>query len=593
MSMSTPHTPQGNGWSESSLEGRITGAGGSRWMRRISRMVMVGVAAMGMAAAVPCQGQTNGQVGTSLEATADPAIARPHTKSCTVTLLTDEAFDDFNNKNFTFTPPANCPGPWAKVILTGDFSIQPGVQYDRTGQLFFGGVNIYFGTTAEPLQTVTDTWHVERDLTDYSSLFTGPQTGYAILGNIVGADGLTSVIFGTFQLEFYQSNFLNPAPVTADQVLPVQNAGNSSFTIDSTTTQVTQDFTLPQNTEKLYLDVVAQSQNAEEQWFFCVPNSIAGPLDDCGNTAFRQVEITVDGAPAGEAPVYPWIYTGGLDPGLWVPIPGVQTLNLVPYRIDLTPFAGTVEDGKTHTVGVAVYNAYSYFTVTAQLLVYEDHGATKLAGAVTENTLTGPNPAVTNTVVLDSNGLGSGTVTVTNSDSYAIAGYVNTSHGRVSTKVEGQLTFSSVANITSTATAYIQDNVNTSTTHTKTTTWEGPLFTTKETDFSYPITVSYNEQVQSNGNITVQTTIDQKYRKDETDTILGLPVFESTTTNEVTPTDTALFILTANGYELGQNSGQSSTQTYSNKDSLGGKYKKTLEAVGNVLTKVIGGQGCE
>jgi hypothetical protein len=565
----------------------------SMWSGNLKSATMVGLAALGMAAAVPCWGQSNGAVGTSLEATADPTIARPHTKSCVVTLLTAVAFDDFNNKNFSFTPPADCPGPWSKVILTGDFSIQPGVQFDRTGQLFFGGVNIYFGTTAEPLATVTDTWHVERDLTDYSSLFTTPQTGYAILGNIVGADGLTSVIFGTFQLEFYQANLLNPAPVTADEVLPVQNGGNSSFTIDSTTPQVTQSFTLPQNTEKVYLDVVAQSQNAEEQWFICVTNDIAGELLDCGNTAFRQVELSVDGKPAGEAPVYPWIYTGGLDPGLWVPIPGVQTLNLVPYRVDLTPFAGTLDDGKTHTVGVSVYNAYSYFTVTAQLLVYEDHGAAKLTGGLTEDTLTGPNPSVTNTVVLDPNGLGSGVVTVTNTDNYVIAGFVNTSHGRVTTKVEGQLNFSSVANITSSATAYIQDNVNTSTTHMKTTTSEGPFFTTKETEFSYPITLSYNQQVQSNGNITVQTNIDQKFARNEEDTIEGFPVFESTTTNEVTPTDTALFVLTANGYELGQNSGQSSKQGYSYKDTFGGCYKKTLTAENNLLTAVEKGCGCE
>src|ERR1700733_3901787 len=129
-------------------------------------------------------------VGSSLEATADPPVPRPHTKHCEVTLLTNQAFADFNNKTFNFTPPADCPGPWSKVIFTGDFSIQPGVQFDRTGLVFLGNMNIYFGTTAEPLQNQTDTWHVERDLTDYSSLFKTPQSGFAILGNIVGTDGL-------------------------------------------------------------------------------------------------------------------------------------------------------------------------------------------------------------------------------------------------------------------------------------------------------------------------------------------------------------------------------------------------------------------
>jgi hypothetical protein len=559
-----------------------------------SLCVFPGLLVMFVAAAPRSSAQSSPfTIGSSLEATADPSVPRPHTKHCEVTLLTDQAFDDFNNKNFTYTPPANCPGPWAKVIFTGDFSIQPGVQFDRTGQIFFGGVNIYFGTTAEPLQSQTNTWHVERDLTDYSSLFTTDQTGYAILGNIVGADGLNSIIFGTFKLEFYEPDWQNPSLRTADLVLPVEQGGNPSFQINSTNTEVVQSFTLPKNVEAAYLDVVAQSQNAEEQWFFCVPNDIAGPLQDCGNTAFRQVEVSVDGKLAGAAPVYPWIYTGGLDPGLWVPIPGVQTLNLLPYRVDLTPFAGTLNDGQPHTVGVSVFNAYSYFTVTADLLVFQDHGREQVTGELTEDTLQEPDPTVTNTVTLDSNGLGSGEVTVTNADQFTVSGYVNTSHGRIYTKVEEQLQFNSVANITSTATSYVQNNVNTSTTHGKTTTSDGFLFTTKELNFSYPIIVDYDQQLQTNGDITAQTSVIQKFQRDETDTFLGFPVFQSSTSNEVTPTDTALFVPIGNGqYALGQNSGQSSKQAYVYKDSLGTCYSRTLTAAANVLTNVEDGQGC-
>jgi hypothetical protein len=520
-------------------------------------------------------------------------VPRPNTKHCEVTLLTNQAFDDFNNKDFNFTPPADCPGPWSKVIFTGDFSIQPGVQFDRTGQVFFGGVNIYFGTTAEPLKTQTDTWHVERDLTDYSSLFKTPQTGFASLGNIVGADGLNSIIFGTFKLEFFQSNFANPAPVTADAVLPVQDSGNSSFQITSTNPTVTQSFTLPQNTEAAYLDVIAQSQNVEEQWFLCVPNNIAGPLNDCQNTAFREVEISVDGKPAGIAPVYPWIYTGGLDPGLWVPVPGVQTLNLVPYRVDLTPFAGTLNDGQQHTVGVSVFNAFNFFSVTAQLLVYQDHGSKHLSGALTQDTLAAPTPSVTNTVNLNANGQGSGTVTVANTHNFTIEGYVNTSHGRVDTRIQQQAQFNSVQQITNSASEFAQSAVQTSTLHSETTTREGPLFTTKETNFSYPINVSLVQTVQSNGDIASTTSIDQKFQRDETDTLEGLPVFESHTSNEVTPADTALFVASPTGFSLGQNSNQSSKQTFVYQDSLHHCFSRTLTVAGNVLTKVEDQQECQ
>src|SRR5580658_1756351 len=262
-----------------------------------------GLLALGLAVSPLCSAQSNNlSVGSSLVATADPAIQRPNTGHCEVTLLTDQAFADFNNKDFNFTPPSSCPGPWSKVIFTADFSIQPGVQFDRTGQVFFAGVNIYFGTTAEPLQTQTDTWHVERDLTDYSSLFKATQTGYASLGNIVGEDGLNSIIFGTFKLQFYPANFINPAPKTADAVLPLPNNGSGSVALNAANPELTQTFTLPTNVENAYLDVIAQSQNEEEQWFLCLPNSIAGALDDCGNTGFRQVDVSIDGQQAGVAP---------------------------------------------------------------------------------------------------------------------------------------------------------------------------------------------------------------------------------------------------------------------------------------------------
>jgi hypothetical protein len=532
------------------------------------------------------------QVGSSLEATADPPVPRPSTKPCVVTLLTNQAFENFTNPTYTYAPPADCPGPWAKVIFTGDFSIQPGVQFDRTGQLFLGDVNIYFGTTAEPLQTQTDTWHVERDLTDYSTLFKAPQAGFASLGNIIGEDGLNSIIFGTFKLEFYPANFINPAPKTADLVLPLPDNGSGSVALNAANPELTQSFTLPANVESAYLDVIAQSQNEEEQWFLCLPNSIASTLDDCGNTGFRQVDVSIDGQQAGVAPVFPWIYTGGVDPGLWVPIPGVQTLNLLPYRVDLTPFAGLLSNGQSHTIGVTVYNAFEYFSTVATLLVYEDHGAKQVTGAVTENTLTVPNPVVENNVTLDSSGLGGGAVSVTSAQKFTIAGYVNTSHGRVSTRIEENVHFRNAQNVTSTATEFGQSAVQTSTVNARTTTQTGPLAVTKETNVSYPFSIKFLETVETNGDIDQTSTVDQNFVRDEADTIDGFPLFRSSLLNQVSSGDTAVFVASPTGYSLGPNTGQSSQQTYTFKDSLGNCYSRTLTAAANKLTRVADQKEC-
>src|SRR5208337_727475 len=104
--------------------------------------------------------------------------------------------------------------------------------------------------------------------------------------------------------------------------------------------------------------------------------------------------VTIDGQPAGVAPIYPWIFTGGIDPYLWRPIPDVHTLNFEPYRVDLTPFAGVLSNGQPHTVAVSVYNADDYFSATATLLLYLDAGSSQVTGAVTRNTIGQPNPVV-------------------------------------------------------------------------------------------------------------------------------------------------------------------------------------------------------
>src|SRR5260221_8398230 len=65
-----------------------------------------------------------------------------------------------------------------------------------------GFVNLYFGTTPEPRSTLSPSWHVERDVTDYGALFTSAQTGPVILGNIVNSTD-TGVISRSAALEFY------------------------------------------------------------------------------------------------------------------------------------------------------------------------------------------------------------------------------------------------------------------------------------------------------------------------------------------------------------------------------------------------------
>ena len=123
-------------------------------------------------------------IGSPNTVTANPSIPRPTTTPCTVVLFQNFDFADFNPKSFNYTPPAGCPGPWAAVVLSANWSVDAGVQFDRTAEIWLGGANIFFGTTPEPSHNVQRIWRTESNLTEYSPLFTIAQQGRVDLGNL-------------------------------------------------------------------------------------------------------------------------------------------------------------------------------------------------------------------------------------------------------------------------------------------------------------------------------------------------------------------------------------------------------------------------
>ena len=528
---------------------------------------------------------TTPQVGTQNPTTAEPLVPRPETKPCVVQLFQNLAFADFSVKSFSYTPPAACPGPWAKVVFTADFTVTAGRQFDRTAKFYLGGSNIYFGTTAEPRRTLSPSWHVERDVTDLTAIFKTAQTGTADLGNLVNST-FTGIIYGNAELEFYPASWEDRAPRTADVVVPVNG------TVNVTTDQVTQALNLPTNVEQVFLDVIAQSQANDEFWYVCVPNDQTGPLQSCGNTAFRETEVTIDGKAAGVAPVYPWIYTGGIDPFLWEPIPGVQTLNFKPYRVDLTPFAGVLSDGSSHTVGIGVYNANHNFVLAANLLAFTDHGGSTVTGGVISNDLAAPTPVVTENVKTDASGNITGGVTVVSDRSFAIKGFVNTSHGRIETTVEQTVDFSNQQqfNIPSSGTLFVQDAVQKSTVHSEVRTHGGSLEDKVEQDFSYPLTLDFSFVVHADGTSDQTTTIAQQDLVNESRKLNGWKHFSSNLSDGVNTTDTLAF--DASGNLVGPMNGKSS-ETFFYRNSAGRCFSRTVNSVAQVLTSFVDGVGCD
>jgi Peptide N-acetyl-beta-D-glucosaminyl asparaginase amidase A len=558
----------------------------SRLMARLRPILLAatgGILVYGIASGEPT-------VGSGNTATADPPIAVPATTPCVVPLFAGLTFADFSPKLFGYAPPAACAGPWAKVVLTADFAVTAGRQFDRTASIWIGGANIYFGTTSEPSAQVARSWHVERDLTDASPLFTAGQPGMVQLDNLVNGT-FTGVLSGSAELRFYPVPHHADPPRTADVVLPL-SAGPTGGAVGLATTdaRLARSFTLPTNIERAVLDVYAQSQSGDEFWYTCVPDDLTGTLQSCGATAFREAEITIDGQPAGVAPIYPWLYTGAIDPNLWKPIPGVQTLDFTPYRVDLTPFAGLLSNGAPHELAIQVVNANNFFATTAQLLLFLDRGATHVGGAITENTLTAaPAPVVHPAITTAADGSITGSVDVTSSRRYRITGYADTSHGRVRTEVTADVQFANRQRFDITATLYRQRIAQDTRILARTATEERGRRSEQLAQLAWPLDLTFAFASNPDGSADQTTTVDQRFERSDTTFAHGRLADFQIVANAVAPSDTLHF--NAAGAVTGS-TGQRSAQHYFAADLRGGCTSRDLTAEAGVLTAVVDGRAC-
>lgn len=534
--------------------------------------------------------------GAGYPVTADPPVSHPSEAPCIDKLFNPHTpplqsgqlpvgkFADYSDHPFNYSPPANCAGPYAKIIFKMHFRVSKGVQYDRTGAVWIGATNVFFGTTSEPGQNASPEWNVERDVSEYAAIFAQAGIGQASVYNIVNSQ-YTGIIYGTAELDFYPATKQFPAAPSADGIYPLSGGPDGGYVdLDAPTDQMTGTFTFPQNVEAAYLDVFLESQGSDEFWYTCFPNDLATKLNNCGNTAFREGEVTLDGQPAGVVPVYPWIYTGGIDPYLWVPIPGVETLNFKPYRIDLTPFAAQLDDGNKHTIAVSVFNDYNYFAANATLLVYEDHGSTQVTGGLIENgTAFSPAEKVVEHVRFDKSGNAKGTIDVSATHPVSLKGYVKTSKGRITTTVTQNIAFSNVQRINSTSSQFLQ-NIKQSTTITSSSVTSKPGKSLRtQSQWTYPLDLQYN-YVATSGSATQTTTVLQTKNGSGLDQTRQKASSWSSL-NNVHSSDT----LTIRGGGFTPSNGKS-RQQYNSLNVDGPCYQETLKSLLYVITGKI--KGC-
>ncbi len=369
-----------------------------------------------------------------------PPIERPAGPACVVTLLHGERFVNGEAAHKASYAPS-CPGPWSKVVLSWRTRIA-GRQYDRVGGLWIGGREFFRFTTAEPTKHGID-YTVEKDVTEYAPVLRASQTVLAVLGNYTNAT-YTGVYMIDATLTFYRG----AAPrTTADDVLPVSNTAGDTpwFNLAKPTDEADMLVRkLPRNIEHARLDVFSTSHGCDEFWYTNQPDAYVAkhPKDGlCGGGAYREIDVWIDGTLAAAIYPFPWIYTGGINPILWRPLPAIDTLNIPAYHVDLDPFAGVLSDGAPHRIEIAVRNDRGSWPTDANLLLWRDPHATRTGGAITASA---SRIAETPKQRIMADG---GQFATAARGSWSVAGYVNTAHGRVVHDVATTMTFGNAQTI--------------------------------------------------------------------------------------------------------------------------------------------------
>jgi hypothetical protein len=456
---------------------------------------------------------------------ADMPVAVPPTASCTVTLATDYATNTssgaYQDYNGTFAPPTGCPGPWAKVVL--HFSAtEAGRQYDRAGQIELGGAWIFFTSTPEP-DPDGIAWHVDKNVTEYSSLFNQSQPFTISMPNYLNST-LTGVMHISASLTFYEADASHPAPPVPDKVIGlgthyVSSGSPTDFGVSG----------LPRNLEGAKLEVYPKGNSCDEFWYGGAPDAFANANGLCGGGAYRELDAGLDGMPAGATLPFPDIFTGGVNPLIWRPIPAVDAFNMPPRTFDLTPFVGGLVDGGSHTVSLSVASAQSYWGLEANLLLWQDAGSTQTSGQLTADTLAAGPAAAT---VSEQPGSGSDVWKTTASRSYTISGWVQTSHGVVTTTVDRSLTFANSNNLT--VQNYRQNTTDAQTIETATTTADSSGTRRREVDESddvvaqdmFQLTPPHSDYWELPAHVALTKTLDVN------DSLNGATTFSSSLSNE-------------------------------------------------------------
>ncbi|GFF23189.1 peptide-N4-(N-acetyl-beta-glucosaminyl) asparagine amidase A [Aspergillus udagawae] len=292
--------------------------------------------------------------------------------------------------------------------------------------MYLGDAEVFRTSTAEPT-TNGIVWTYIKEMSQYNALWKERQKLIFDLGNLI-SDFYTGSFNVTLTAVFSQHG----TPIrTADMILPIsarKSASNASsaFIVPSDNVEIAYQF--PSNTARAVVSISACGQSTEEFWWSNVfssdTESFVNTVGELyGYSPFREIQLYIDGLLAGVIWPFPIIFTGGVAPGFWRPIVGIDAFDLRQPEIDISPFLPLLTDGRQHSfkikiVGLEIQangtarlsdSVGPYWVVTGNIFLYleEDAPYSKTDQSQKEPKITSPTPqfAITQLLTKDEKGV--------------------------------------------------------------------------------------------------------------------------------------------------------------------------------------------
>ncbi|KAL5472521.1 hypothetical protein PMIN07_000749 [Paraphaeosphaeria minitans] len=442
-----------------------------------------------------------------------PPVLSPK-KSCEKTIMVHEFAYSYGIPFVgNYTPP-ECE--FNKITI--NFTVTSvGRQFDRLALMYFNDTEIWRTSTAEPTANGI-TWSYIKDLSNYLSLFQEPQKLIFDLGNLVD-DTYTGKWETTLTAAFFTAEDNIDA---ANVIIPISAHQSSldkpsAFVIPDT--KAIDTLTLPRNVKKAIVSLSTVGQATEEFWWANVLSSDTTVFGNettlYGYSPFREVQLYIDETLVGVAWPFPVIFTGGVVPGFWRPVVGIDAFDLQEDEIEISAFLPRLCDGQAHKFEIKVAgidqdekgNAYltetvgSNWVVTGKVFIWLDKNDSITQGAAP--TIEAPNVVlgVSSSVTKGANGsVQALDYSVNARRSFSVRSTIITSKGSLNVAWTQDLSFAIKGKLYNSG----NDQITTQTTTGKQESHGG-----YSRSFSYPLRVSSSYNVLEGGNYTIDAAMNR------------------------------------------------------------------------------------